>query len=290
MPVETKIDRRTTILVMYTLLAIFALITLMPFFYLLCSAFKTKEAFFSSHFLPRGSGFLGIDWGGLTLDHFRVLFTDPSLRFGRSVLNSVFLASVSSIFATLFSAMGGYALAKFSFRGNKIITGIVLASLIVPGPLLLAPGYQLIYRLGLLDSFAGLIIPGLAPAFGVFLFRQAMKNSIPTDLMEAARIDGCGEIRMFFIVILPLIRPMVGAFLLITFLGAWNNFIGPQIILQTPERFPLAVSIAQLKGLYGTDYGLLMAGTLVSILPVMCLFLLLQKDFISGLTAGAVKG
>jgi ABC-type glycerol-3-phosphate transport system permease component len=153
--------------------------------------------------------------------------------------------------------------------------------------LLLAPGYQLIYRLGLLDSFAGLLLPGLAPAFGIFLFRQAMLHTIPLDMMEAARVDGCGEIRLFFTIILPLVKPMVGAFLL---MGAWNNFLQPQIILQTPEKFPLAVAIAQLKGLYSTDYGLLMAGTLVSIVPVMCLFLLLQKDFVSGLTAGAVKG
>jgi ABC-type glycerol-3-phosphate transport system permease component len=107
--------------------------------------------------------------------------------------------------------------------------------------------------------------------------------------MEAARMDGCGEIRIFFTLIVPLVRPMMGAFLLITFLGAWNNFIHPQIILQTPEKFPLAVAIAQLKGLYSTDYGLLMAGTVVSIAPVMGLFLLLQKDFIAGLTSGAVK-
>jgi ABC-type glycerol-3-phosphate transport system permease component len=130
----------------------------------------------------------------------------------------------------------------------------------------------------------------MAPAFGVFLFRQSMINSVPGDLMEAARIDGCGEIRMFFTIIMPIVRPMLGAFLLITFLGCWNNFIGPQIVLQTPEKFPLAVAIAQLKGLYATNYGLLMAGTLVSIVPVLALFLLLQKEFIAGLTAGAVKG
>jgi ABC-type glycerol-3-phosphate transport system permease component len=185
--------------------------------------------------------------------------------------------------------MGGYALAKFAFRSNKLLTALVLASLIIPAPLLLAPGYQLIYRLGLLDSFTGLIVPGIAPAFGVFLFRQAMLNSVPLDLMEAARLDGCGEIRMFFTLIVPLVRPMLGAFLLMTFMGAWNNFIHPQIILQTPEKFPLAVAIAQLKGLYSTDYGLLMAGTVVSIAPVMGLFLVLQKDFIAGLTSGAVK-
>lgn len=274
----------------YALLILCAAITVLPFVYLVCSAVKIKEAFFSSHFLPRGDGWLGIDWGGLTLEHFAVLFTDPSLGFARAVVNSVFYASVFSVLATLCAAMGGYALAKFAFRGNKTFTSLVLASLIIPAPLLLAPGYQLIYHLGMLDSFVGLILPGIAPAFGVFLFRQSMLNTVPLDLIEAARMDGCGELRLFFTMIVPLVRPMLGAFLLITFLGAWNNFIHPQIILQTPEKFPLAVAIAQLKGLYGTDYGLLMAGTVTSIAPVMCLFLLLQRDFISGLTSGAVKG
>ena len=110
------------------------------------------------------------------------------------------------------------------------------------------------------------------------------------ELIEAARIDGSGEMRIFFTVVLPLVRPMVGAFLLITFLGTWNNYISPQVILQSPERFPLSVAIAQLKGVYSQDYGMLMAGTLVSVLPVLVLFLLLQREFIAGLTSGAVKG
>ena len=154
----------------------------------------------------------------------------------------------------------------------------------IPAALLIAPGYQLLYHLGLLDTYTGLILPGIAPAFGVYLFRQAMITSLPDEMMEAARIDGCGEIRIFFAMALPMVRPMIGAFLLITFLFAWNNFIQPQIVLASPEKFPLSVFIAQLKGTYSTDYGLLTAGTLVAILPILVLFLLLQKEFISGLT------
>ena len=133
-------------------------------------------------------------------------------------------------------------------------------------------------------------VAALAPAFGVFLFRQALLNSVPHELIEAARIDGAGEIRIFFTLVVPLIRPMIGAFLLITFLGVWNNFVAPQVVMQSPERFPLSVAINNLRGIYGSDYGLIMSGTIVSIAPVMCLFLLLQKEFISGLTSGAVKG
>src|SRR2546422_8207348 len=148
---------------LYALLLLCAAVTLLPFLYLVCAAVKTRAAFFSSYFLPPGAGFLGIDWRGLTLEHFYVLFTDPSLGFARAVVNSVFYASVSSVLTTLCAAMGGYALAKFAFRANRLLTALVLASLIIPGSLLLAPSYQLIYRVGLLDSFTGLILPGIAP-------------------------------------------------------------------------------------------------------------------------------
>ena len=290
MVVGTKRVEKLLLIGVYALLLSAVAITLIPFVWLLCASLKTPAVFFQYQFLPLGDGFLGINWDGLTLANFRDLFLSEEFSFGRNVLNSIFFSSTTAVLATLFAAMGGYALAKFDFRLRTPITLVVLASLIVPGSLLLAPGYQLLYHLHLLDSFAGLILPGIAPAFGVFLFRQSMINSVPGDLMEAARIDGCGEIRMFFTIILPIVRPMLGAFLLITFLGCWNNFIGPQIVLQTPQKFPLAVAIAQLKGLYSTNYGLLMAGTLVSIVPVLALFLLLQKEFIAGLTAGAIKG
>ncbi|MEL7086934.1 MAG: carbohydrate ABC transporter permease [Planctomycetota bacterium] len=246
-------------------------------------------------------GLLGRAWGLLTLDNFDRLFNgvppsnDPQgepvdTGIWRAIINSFFFASVSAVLATLGGAMGGYALAKFRFRGRSAIDNTVLAALVIPGALLIAPGYQLLYWLGMLDSYIGLILPGIAPAFGVYLFRQAMITSLPNEMMEAARIDGCGEIKMFFQMALPMVRPMAGAFLLITYLGAWNNFIGPQIILSTPEKYPLAVWISQQKNLYGTDYGLIMAGTLVAIAPVLVLFLMLQKEFIAGLTAGAVKG
>jgi ABC-type glycerol-3-phosphate transport system permease component len=124
----------------------------------------------------------------------------------------------------------------------------------------------------------------------VFLFRQAVLQSVPDQLIEAARIDGCSELSIFFVIVLPLIRPMIGAFMLITFLAMWNNFISPQIVIQSADKQPLSVAIAQLRGVYRTDYGLLMAATVVSVAPVALLFLILQKQFISGLTSGAVKG
>jgi multiple sugar transport system permease protein len=280
--------RRFALLPIYAVLLFFAVLTLLPFVWMVTSALKDKHDFFTSFFLPRGPGFLGIAWSRLTLENFSRLFTE--FPIGRAMFNSFFFASVSSTLATLACAMGGYGLAKFNFRARTALTGLVLGALIIPAPLLIAPSYQLLWQLGLLNSYAGLVLPALAPAFGVFLFRQAMLNAVPKELLESARMDGAGEFRIFFTIVAPLVRPMIGAFLLISFLGAWNNFIGPQIVLQEPEVFPLSVTINNLRGIYQTEYGLIMSGTLLSVAPVMCLFLLLQKEFISGLTSGAVKG
>lgn len=264
-----------------------ALLILTPLAWLLCAALKRNEDFFTSLFLPAGNGFLGIAWERLTFKHFSSLL---SIGMARSALLSVFLASVTAVIATLTAAMGGFALARLRFRGKRLVERLVLAAIVIPPTLLLAPGYQLLFQLGLLDTMAGLILPAAAPAFGLYLFRQATLSSVPVQLLEAARLDGCGDIGVFFRVGLPLVMPIVSAFLMITFLGTWNNFLTPQVVLQSPSNFPLAVTVAQLRGVYYQEYGLLMAGTLVSIAPLLFLFLLLQRDFISGLTSGAIKG
>jgi len=274
--------------ILYALLVFFAILTAVPFVWMVTSAFKSEADFFSSLFLPRGHGFLGVAWDQLTLDNFRRLFREVPMA--RGFLNSLFLASVASLGATLCGAMGGYALSKFQFRGRTWLTSLVLVTVVLPLPLLLAPRFELIYHLHLLNTYAGYLLPQLAPAFGVFLFRQAMLNSVPAEMIESARLDGCGEIRIFTTLVLPLVRPMIGAFIIITFLGVWNDYIGPQIFIQAPGRQPLAVLLAGMSGAYEMDYGLITAGTLLSVAPIMCLFLLLQREFISGLTAGTVKG
>lgn len=267
------------------ILALAILLTLIPFFWLVASSFKSNEEFFRSTFLPTKNGWIA--WDRLTTEPYSRLFRE--LDFQQGLLNSIFLASVTGILATLFCAMGGYALAKFRFKGRGFCTALVLAAVLIPAPLIIAPVYQLLFRMSLLDSFSGLILPALAPAFGVFLFRQAIVSGVPNDLLEAARIDGAGEWRTFMMVVLPLVRPMIGTFLMVTYLATWNNFISPQVVLQDPSRFPLSVAVAELRRGYYNDYGLQMAGTVVSILPVMVLFLIMQRDFVSGLTSGAVK-
>jgi len=284
-------SRRMTLWITHAVLLAVSVLTVVPFFWLFCGSLKTNEVFLESTFIPRGDGALGFAWNRLTGDNYARLFTDPELdiNFGRSLLNSVFYSSVSAVLATLFCAMGGYALAHYRFQGSKMVTALVLAAVIIPGPLLLAPGYQLLHTFGMLDNAMGLILPALAPAFGVFLFRQASISSVPAELLEAARIDGSSEVGLFFRMVLPLVRPMIGTFLMITFLGVWNNFIGPQVVLQSRSLFPLSVAVAELKRGYYAEYGLQMAGTVVSIVPVLFLFLLLQRELVSGLTSGAVK-
>ena len=197
---------------LYGSLSVFAVVTLIPFSYLIFSAFKTQETFFSGPFWPvqEGGAWFNVDWSGFTLTNFERLWTEVRVgesSFLRALLNSFFFASVMSVLATLGAAMGGYALAKFTFRGREFLVNVVLGALVIPGALLIAPGYFLLYQLGLLDSYAGLIIPGIAPAFGVYLFRQAFISSMPTEMMEAGRIDGCGESRMFFSLALPMVKP-----------------------------------------------------------------------------------
>ena len=264
-----------------------SLLMILPIAWLVISSFKSQDDFFTSLFLPVDeAGSIALD--RLTLSHFRRLFAEAGI--GRALLNSVFLCATLAILASVCCAAGGYALARLRFVGSRAFTLAVLAILVVPPPLLLAPTYDLMHHLGLLDSYLAIILPGLAPAFGVFLFRQAAIQSIPRELLEAARIDGFGELNIFMSVALPLMRPMLGAFAMITYLAMWNNFFGPQVMLHSPEKMPLAVAVANMKGVYYTDYGLQMAATLLSVAPVLLLFLLLQRDFVSGLASGAVKG
>ncbi len=265
--------------VVYIALVLFSFLCLVPIVWLVISAFKANADFQTYAFMPP------VD--RLTVGNFPSLFRQmPFLRF---MMNSFFVAGVTVIVQLFFSSLGGFALAKYAFAGKKTIMGVMLATMMIPGPVLLAPMYELIYHLGLIDSHLGLIVPGMVNVFGMFLFRQSMV-SVPDEMLQAARIDGCNEFQIFWHVVLPVSRPMIGAFCLIAFMGTWNSFLWPQIILQSSDRFTLPIGLNQMVGVYEADYGAMMAGTLLAVLPVVVLFFLLQKEFIAGLTKGAVKG
>lgn len=223
-----------------------------------------------------------------TLRNFKDLFVH--FNFGRYLLNSFFLTSAGTSISLLLASLGGFALAKYNFKGKKALMILMLATMMIPGSVLLAPSYELICKMGLMNSYLGLLLPGAVGAFGMLLFRQAMLG-VPDDLLEAARIDGCSELRIYWSVMMPVVRPMSGAFCLMSFMGGWNSFLWPMIVLQSESLFTVPIALSQTIGLQGDNlYGLLMAGTFLGVLPPAVLFFMLQKEFIAGLTAGAVKG
>ncbi len=265
-----------------------SIVMITPIIWLIAAALKSQTDFFEYLFFPTTENGWMIDFSRLTTQHITNLFGTAGM--GRALANSCFLASTVAVLGSFCAAAGGYALARLRFKWAPFVTALVLGLLIIPPPLLLAPTYKLMFNLGLLDSYGAIIFPMIAPAFGVFLFRQATLQSVPRELIEAARVDGMGELTIFMNVALPLLRPMIGAFMIIMFLATWNNFIAPQVFLHSTDKMPLAVAVSRLRGVYYQDYGLQMAAALVSIAPPLLLFLLLQRDFVSGLTSGAVKG
>jgi ABC-type glycerol-3-phosphate transport system permease component len=261
-------------------LLLLAFFVVTPLLWLVAASTKAPDAeiFAYYFFSPRPS-----------LENFKALFTMPNFPFALFLLNSAFVTGTIVILQLFFSSLAGHALAKFDFKGKSLITLIMLMTLMIPNQVLMAPLYEQIYRLGLMDTQLGLIIPGAVSVFGIFLFRQAILQ-VPNEMLDAARIDGADEFRIYWDVVMPVVRPMVGAFCLIAFMGAWNSFLWPQIILHSTGNFTLPIGLNNLINPQTQQYGPLMAGTLLSVLPVIVLFLLLQKEFIAGLTSGAVKG
>ncbi|HEY7088718.1 MAG TPA: carbohydrate ABC transporter permease [Tepidisphaeraceae bacterium] len=268
---------------LHAVLIALALLSFAPFAWLICASFKQAKDIFSSAFLPWN------DLGSLGLNNFKVLFT--AIPFSKWLFNSLFLASMQTVLVVTLSSLGGFSLAKYNFRGKRPLMLLMLATMLLPSQVLLPSSYELMYHLGWINSYAAILIPGAVSVFGMFLFRQAMQG-VPDELLHAGRVDGCSEVRLWWEIALPIVRPMVGAFTLLAFLANWNSYLWPQIILQDQTKYTLPIGLANMVGLpqFETQYGVLMAGTLLSILPVVVLFFILQKDFIAGLASGAVKG
>ena len=299
----------------YVILALTGVLMLTPFFWLIAAALKDGQVLMEYQFFPpikwsasaktaapTGNGeavhvdprMTYFNKDTVNLKNFRELFRPKQtlrgkITFWRHLMNSLFYASTATILQLFFSSMGGYALAKYHFRGRKLVMYFMLASMMIPGIILLAPMYQLMFHLNWLDSYKALLIPGAVSVFGIFLFRQAILG-VPDEIIEAGRVDGCGEFSIYLRLVMPLVRPMSAAFCLISFMGAWNAFIGPNIFLQAQDKLPLTVVLNMYIGEYSQDYGIFLAGTLIAIIPPAILFLALQKEFISGLTSGAIKG
>ena len=222
-----------------------------------------------------------------TFAHYHDLFA--RLNFPRYFLNSAIVATVVTAGNLLFCSLLGYALAKLDFPGRKAVFLVVLGMLMVPGMALFVPQFVLVSNMGLANTYAGLVLPFLAGPFGVFLMRQFLL-SIPDDLLEAARVDGAGEWRIFWRVVLPLCRPALATLGILTFLSSWNNFLWPLVVATTEDRYTLPVALALYSiGQNRTDFGLLLAGAVVVVLPVLIVFLVLQRHFLRGIATTGLK-
>jgi cellobiose transport system permease protein len=214
---------------------------------------------------------------------------EVNIDFWTALFNSAIVSAAIACSVVLFSCLAGFAFAKLQFRGNKLLMAVVIATLIVPVQLGVIPLYIEMKHLGWINHLQAVIAPSLVSAFGVFLMRQYIVSSVPNELIDAARVDGCHTFRVFWHVVLPAVRPAAAVLGLLTFMNAWNDFFWPLIVL-TPGNPTVQVAVSTLQSGYVQDYSLVFAGTLVSILPLIAIFLVLGRQIIGGIMKGAVKG
>ena len=263
----------------YVVVGIGALIMLAPFYFMFVFATHSRTEIFS---LPPPT-FFGDDF----LSNLKIL-TDR-IPFWRNLGWSLYVAIGSTVLTLLFCSMGGYAFALFEFRFKNALFGLVMGTMLLPSFMNMIPTFMIMDMLGWIDQPRALYIPGAASAFGIFLMRQFVTTSIPKDLVEAARMDGCSELGIYWRIVLPLLKPALGTLGLITFIASWNNFIGPLIVMRLPEMYTLPLALRSLQSPVNTEWGALMTGSAIATLPLVVLFILSSRQLISGLTAGAVK-
>jgi lactose/L-arabinose transport system permease protein len=274
------VTRRNTAgsIMLTSVLLIAVAVVLVPFYWLIvASTHSTAEVFDSPPpLLP----------GGHLLENLTGL--EEGIGFSRVVLNSVLISTIYTLLGGLVCTMAGYGFAKYTFRGKEFFFGLLMLGLVIPSQVTLVPLFKMMLALDWLNTYQAIVLPNLALPFGIFLMRQSM-SALPDELLSAGRVDGCGELRLFIRVVLPPIRPAIAALGIYLFLYQWNDFVWPLIALRTQDAYTIPLAIASLQGATETDYGQILAGTAVAAIPMALLFLLLQRHFVSGLLAGAVK-
>jgi multiple sugar transport system permease protein len=279
--------------IFYAVSIAIAVFMFLPFFWSLMTSLKPSNEIFS----------IPIQWlpSKVTLEHYRQAFT--TVPFGLYFWNSLVLAVAGVLANLFFGSVSGYAFAKLNFRGNKAMFRVLLAAMMIPGIVTMIPSFYVLKHFplvggndllggggnGFLNSFWGIILPGASGSFAVFFMRQFFLT-LPSDMMEMARIEGCKEFRIFWNIYLPLTKPALATLGIFTFQAGWNSFLWPMIILNDPEKATIQMGLQAFSYNYQTDYGPMMAGALIAILPILVLFLLLQKYFVQGIAFSGVKG
>ncbi|SIS87008.1 carbohydrate ABC transporter membrane protein 2, CUT1 family [Virgibacillus pantothenticus] len=268
---------KTEKILITALMIVGGIVVSIPFIWMITSAFKPEsEALrIPPTLLPEHP----------TLENFRHLFTELNfLVYLRNTLIIVFF----SFIGLLFNGMAGYGFAKFEFNGREKIFYLVLATMMIPGQVTMIPVYLLLNGIGLTNTLPGIILPGLVAAFSIFLFRQFM-TTIPTDLIEAARLDGAGEFYIFFRLIIPIAKPIFAVQGILAFIGAWNSFLWPLIVANDESLYTLSVGLSLLQGQYGNNFALQMAGAAFMVVPIIIIFSFFQKYIVEGFTMSGIK-
>lgn len=263
----------------YALVGVGALTMLAPFYFMFVFATHSRTEIFN---LPPPL------WFGSALgDNLQILFT--RLPFWRNLGWSLYVALASTALTLLFCSMAGYAFAMFQFRFKNALFALVMGTMLLPSFMSMIPSFMIMDALGWIDQHRALYIPGAANAFGIFLMRQFASTAVPRELLEAARMDGCGEFGIYWRIVLPLMKPALGTLGLITFISSWNNFIGPLIVMRSAANYTLPLALRSLQSPVNTEWGALMAGSAIATLPLILLFVVSSRQLIAGLTSGAVK-
>ena len=262
----------------YAVLTVGAVILALPFYYMSITALKTNQEI--------SQPTLSLWVRHPTLQPYRDLVAGGLV--GGAALNSLIIATLSTFGNMILCTLAGYAFAKHRFPGRDVLFLALLATMMIPGAVLLVPSFLLFRDLGWLDTWLPLIVPGLAGAFGVFLARQFIQK-LPDSLIESAKIEGCNEARIFVSIVMPLSRPLLATLGILTFLGSWNSFLGPLIILLNEKKFTLPLVVAMLQGRFPGRDNVQMAGAVVSILPVLVLFFIFQKQIVQSLASSGLK-
>jgi len=276
--------RRVKRVLLWISIAALASFALLPLFWMFVTALKKEGMGLSTQIVPRG-GFSEL----YTVKNFTAILGDPDFPFFQFLLNSTIVAASTALLSTAICFMSAYAFARKNFPGKELIYSLLMASMMVPGMIFMVPQFALVAEFGWINTWQALVIPHTANVFGIFLLRQAIER-IPKSLFEAAAVDGASDWQTMFLVIMPLASPVLVTLLLLTFLGQWSNFLW-QLIVNTPDSpwITLPVGISLFKGQYSIAWEKMMAASVISVLPVLLLFLFLQRYIISGLTQGGVK-
>jgi len=280
-PGSYRLQRLLNRIALYTILGFVTLLIVIPMLWMFSTSFKLKSQLFTKeiHWIPKV----------ITTENYTKILDNPSTPIGTWFRNSLIVATITTVIKLIIDSMAGYAYARMEFPGRKQIFGLLLATLFLPGVMFLVPNFVTVARLGMLNHFSGVIIPAVASVFGVYFMRQFFE-SLPKELEEAAEIDGANRFQIFWQVAIPLARPALATLAVIEFLASWNDFLWSLLVLKDRTVQTLQPGLRTLQGAYTSEYGLMMAGAVIVAIPVLLIYIFLQRFIVQSVATTGLKG